>query len=121
MRELWVVCVRVLRQFSVFPRIHAPIFPKNYKRLQNVFNMVTKQRQIETQNALCNFSKSPHMCKLLIVWLGALCGLCIFAHIYGLRSALVGEYSLSGCLCDLGLYGRLEIESGSVFDGIVYL
>ena len=70
---------RILRQFSVFPRIHAPILPKNYKRLQNVFNVVTNKDKTKTQNALCNFSKSPHMCKLLIVWLGTLCGLCIFA------------------------------------------
>ena len=32
------------------------------------------------------------------IWLGALCGLCIFAlYINGLRSALVGQYSLLGC------------------------
>ena len=30
------------------------------------------------------------MCKLLIVWLGTLCGLCILPYINGLRSALVG-------------------------------
>ena len=84
--------------------------------------MVTNKDKIETQNALCNFSKSPHMCKLLIVWLGALCGLCIFAlYINGLWSALVGEYSLSGCLYVFGLYGSLESESVSVFDGLVYL
>ena len=35
------------------------------------------KNKTKTQNALCNFSKSPHMCKLPIVWLGALCGLCI--------------------------------------------
>ena len=64
------------------------------------------------------------MCKLLIVWLGALCGLCILPYIHGLRSALVDEYSLSGCLYILGLYGRLrerERESVSVFEGLVYL
>ena len=94
-RELWVLYERVLRQFSVSPRIHAPIFPKNYK----TFSMWLQNKdKTKTQNALCNFSKSPHMCKLLIVWLGALCGLCIFAlYINGLWSALVGECSLSYC------------------------
>ena len=104
-RELWVVCVRVLRHFSVFPCIHAPIFPINYKKLQNVFNVVTKQRQTETQNALCNFSKLPHMCKLLIIWLGALCGLCILPYIHGLRLALVCV-AYQAVLYSLGLYGR---------------
>ena len=77
--------------------------------------------KIETQNALCNFSESPHMFKLPIVWLGALCGLCILPYINGLRSALVSEYSSLGCLCGLGLYGHLGRESVSVFDGFVYL
>ena len=82
--------------------------------------MVTNKDKIETQNTLCNFSKSPHMCKLLIVWLGALCGLCILPYINGLRSALVGVAG-QAVLCVLGLYGHLWRESVSVFDGIVYL
>ena len=96
--------------FQFPPRIHAPILPINYKRLQNIFNVVTKQRQIETQNALCNSSKSPHMCKLLIVWLGALCGLCIFcSYIDGLRLAFVSVWLI-----------RLFIRSWIVwaFDGM---
>ena len=60
----------------------------------------------EIQNALCNFSESPYICKLPVIWLGTLCGLCILPYIHGLRSALVGEYSLLGCLYILGLYGR---------------
>ena len=76
----------------------------------------------ETQNALYNFSKSPHMCKLLIVWLGALCGLCILPYIHGLQSALVGEYSLSGCFMRSWLaWAFKERERVSVFDGFVYL
>ena len=122
MREFGVVCVRVLRHFSVFPRIHAPIFPMNYKRLQNVFNVVTNKDKIETQNALCNFSKSPHMCKLLIVWLGTLCGCAFCPYINGLRSATCACLrGWSGCLCVISLHGRLESESVSVFDGFVYL
>ena len=54
------------------------------------------------------------------IWLGALCGLCILHHIYGLRSALVGVAG-QAVLCVLGLYGHLWRESVSVFDGVVYL
>ena len=49
----------------------------------------------------------------------AACAFCLYIN--GLRSALVGEYSLSGCLCVFGLYGRLESESVSVFDGFVFI
>ena len=41
-------CVRVLRQFSVFPRMYTPILPINYKTLQNIFNVVTNKDKIET-------------------------------------------------------------------------
>ena len=121
-KRFGAVCVRVLRQFSVSPRIHAPIFARQITKDYKMFSTWLQNKdKIETQNALCNFSKSPHMCKLLIVWLGALCGLCILPYINCLRSALVSECGLSGCLCSLGLYGRLGRESVSVFDGIVYL
>ena len=40
---------------------------------------------------------------------------CVFLpYINGLRSALVGEYSLLGCLYVLGLYGHLGRENVSV-------
>ena len=90
-RKLWgSVCVRITSIFS-FPthtRAHfAPQITKDYK----MFSMWLQNKdKTETQNALCNFLKSPHMCKLPIIWLGALCGLCILPHIHGLRSALVG-------------------------------
>ena len=103
MRELWVVCVRVLRHFSVFPRIHAPIFPMNYK----TFSMWLQNKdKIETQNALCNFLKSPHMCRspnyIALVHYAA-CAFC--PYINGLRSALVGV-AYQAVLYSLGLYGR---------------
>ena len=41
-------------------------------------------------------------------------------YINGLWSALVCV-AYQAVLCGIGLYGRLEIESVSVFDGIVYL
>ena len=36
-REFWVLYERVLRHFSVFPRIHVPIFPMNYKKITKCF------------------------------------------------------------------------------------
>ena len=97
-KSLGAVCVRVLCQSSVSHACIRPFCPTNYKRLQNIFNVVTNKGKTETQNALCNFSKSPHMCKLLshIVWcIMRLVHFC--PYINCLRLALVGEYSLSGC------------------------
>ena len=98
-RELWVVCARVLRHFSVFPRIHAPILPRKITKDYKMFSMWLQNRdKTETQNALCNFSKSPHMCKLPNYMAWCIMWLVSFAlYINGLWSALVGEYSLSGC------------------------
>ena len=60
------------------------------------------------------------MCKLLIVWLGALYGLCILPYINGLYSALVGVtgqdvYSFLACV---GINGVREARA---FSGLVYL
>ena len=77
----------------IFPTHTRAHFARQITKDYKTFSMWLQNKdKAETHNALCNFSKSPHMCKLLIIWLGALYGLCIFAHIYGLRSALVGEY-----------------------------
>ena len=75
------VCVYYVNlQFS--PHMYTPILPDKLQRDYKTFSMWLQNKdKTETQNALYNFSKSPHMCKSLIVWLGALCGLCIFAHI----------------------------------------
>ena len=43
--------------FQFFPHIHAPILPINYKRLQNVFNVVTKQRQNQNIERIMQFFK----------------------------------------------------------------
>ena len=118
-----VVCVRVLRQLSVSPRIHAPILPDKLQKDYKTFSMWLQNKdKTETQNALCNFSKSPHICRSPNYMVWCIMRLVHFAlYINGLWSALVGEYSLLGCLYDVGLYGRLESESVSVFDGFVYL
>ena len=108
--------------FSVFPRIHAPIFPMNYK----AFSMWLQNKdKTETQNALCNFSKSPHMCRspgyIALVHYAA----CAFCPIYmACGLALVDEYSLSGCFIQSWLVWALRErrrESVSVFDGFVFI
>ena len=93
-RELWVLYRCVLRQSSVFPRIHAPIFPKNYKTFSMWLQTKTKLKH-RTHYAI--FQNRRICAYRQIIWLGALCGLCILPYINGLRSALVDEYSLSGC------------------------
>ena len=115
-RELWVLYERVLRHFSVFPRIHAPILPDKLQKITKCFSMWLQNKyKTETQNALCNFSKSPHMCKSLNYMAWCIMRLVYFAlYINGLRFALVDEYSLSSCLYGVGLRRYLRRESVSV-------
>ena len=119
---------RVCAYYVNFQFSHACIRPfchKNYKRLQNVFNVVTNKDKTETQNALCNFSKSPHMCRspgyIALVHYAA----CAFCPIYmACGLALVDEYSLSGCFIQSWLVWALRErrrESVSVFDGFVFI
>ena len=104
-----------------------PFCPTNYKLqkitkcFQHGYKTETKLKHI-THYAI--FQNRRICADRPIIWLGTLCGFCILPYINGLRSALVDEYSLSGCLYVLGLYGRLrerERESVSVFEGLVYL
>ena len=89
---------RVLRQFSVFPCIHAPIFPMNYKRLQNVFNMVTKQKQNWNTERIMQFFKIAAYVQVANCMAWCIMRLVHFCpYINGLRFALVSEYSLSVC------------------------
>ena len=89
----------ILCQILFSPRIYMPILPHKLQKDYKMFSMWLQNKdKIETQNALCNFSKSPHMCKLLDYMAWCIMRLVNFAlYINGLRSALVGEYSLSGC------------------------
>ena len=79
--------------------------------------------KIETQNALCNFSKSPHMCRSLGYMAWRIIRLVHFLLIYKLLAFLRLWVSIAyrAVLCGLGLYGHLGRESVSVFDGLVYL
>ena len=125
MRELWVLYERVLRQFSVFPRIHAPIFPMNYKKIAKHFQCGYKiKTKLKHRTHYAIFQNRRICADHPAIWLGALCGLCILPYIHGLRSALVGEYSLSGCFMRFWLVWALSAwgrESVSVFDGFVFI
>ena len=102
-----VVRARVLRHFSVFPRIHAPILPTNYKKITKHFQCGYKiKTKLKHRTHYAIFQNRRICADRPIIWLGALCGLCILPYINGLRSALVGECGSLGCLCVLGLYGR---------------
>lgn len=69
--SLSLIWARITSFFS-FPMHTCAYFAH---KLQNVFNVVTNRDKTETQNALYNFSKSPHMCRSpdhmawCIVWL----------------------------------------------------
>ena len=76
------VCARIMSIFS-FPTHTRAHFARQITKDYKMFSMWLQNKdKTETQNALCNFSKSPHMCKLPIVWLGTLCGLCILPYIW---------------------------------------
>lgn len=79
-----VVCVRVLRHFSVFPHIHMPILSD---KLQKDYKTKTKLKH-RTHYAI--FQNRRICANRSVIWLGALCGFCILPYINGLRSALVG-------------------------------
>ena len=124
-RELWVVCVRVLRHFSVFLRIHAPILPTNYKKITKHFQCGYKQRQDWNTERIMQFFKIAAYVQIARLYSLVHYAACAFLpYIHGLRLALVGEYGLSGCFMRYWLVWALsawERESVSVFDGLVYL
>ena len=80
---------------------------KDYKMFST---WLQNKDKAETHNALCNFSESPYICKLPIVWLGALCGLCILPYMHGLRSALVSVADQAA----YAVFGRVGIERARV-------
>lgn len=85
-----VLYMCVLRQFSVSPRIHAPILPD---KLQNIFNVITKQRQNWNTERIMQFFKIAAYVQIVRLYgFVALCGLCILPYINGLRLALVGVW-----------------------------
>ena len=121
-RELWVLYECVLRQFSVFPRIHAHIFARKLQKITKCFQYgyktKTKLKHI-THYAIFQNRRICTSCRLYGLVHYAACAFC--PYINSLQSALVSEYSLSSCLCGVGLYGRWERERVSVFDGFVFI
>ena len=90
-KSFGVVCVRVLRQFSVFPRIHAPILPINYKKITKCFQCDYKtETKLKRRTHYAIFQNRRICADRPVIWLGALCGLCILPYINGLRLAFVG-------------------------------
>lgn len=111
-RELWVLYKCVLCQFSVSPHMYTPILPDKLQKDYKTFSIWLQNKdKTETHNTLCNFSKSPHIWKLLIVWLGTLCGLCILPYMHGLRSALVSVADQAA----YAVLGRVGIERARVW------
>ena len=113
----------VCAYYVIFQFSHACIRPfcpqitKDYK----TFSMCLQNKdKTETQNALCNFSESPHMFRSPDHMAWCIMRLVHFALYKWLAVCACGCGSL-GCLCVLGLYGRLESEIVSLFDGLVYL
>ena len=97
-RELWVLYMCVLCHFSVFPRIHAPIFPDKLQKITKCFQCgyktETKLKYI-THYAIFQNRRICASCQLYGLVHYTACA--FLPHIYGLRSALVSEYSLLGC------------------------
>ena len=122
-RELWVLYERVLRHFSVFPRIHAPIFPMNYKKITKHFQYGYKTKTKLKHRTHYAIFQNRRICAYSpIIWLGALCGLCILP-IYKWLAVLRlwASIAYQAVLYSLGLYGRWVRESVSVFEGLVHL
>ena len=120
-RELWVLYKCVLHQFSVSPHMYTPILPDKLQKYYKTFSMWLQNRdKTETQNALCNFSKSPHMFRshgYMALFIMRLVHFAIYARL----AVCSCECGRSSCLCSLGPCGHLECESVSVFDGFMYL
>ena len=114
--------VRITSIFSFPTHIYAHFARQITKRLQNVFNVVTKHRQDWNTEHIMQFFKIAayvHIAQLYgLVHYAA----CVFCHIYMACGLLLWmSIAYQAVLCVLGLYGRWVRESVSVFDGLVYL
>ena len=107
--KLWGSCVRAYYVNLQFSHAYTrPFCPTNYKRLQNVFNVITNKDKTETQNALCNFSKSPHMCNLPNCMAWCIMRLVHFFTLYKRLAACVCWCGLSGCFMRYWLVWELS-------------
>ena len=96
--------MRVLRQFSVSPRIHAPILPDKLQKITKCFQCGYKtETKLKHRTHYAIFQNRRICSDRPIVWLGALCGFCILPYIHDLRFALVGvadqdAYAVLACV-----------------------
>ena len=94
----------VLRQFSVFPRMYTPILPDKLQKITKCFQCGYKTKTRLKHRTHYAIFQNRRICAICqIIWLGALCGLCILPYINGLRSALVGvvdqdAYAVLACM-----------------------
>ena len=89
-RALGRVCARITSFFSFPTHTRAyfcPQITKDYKTFSMWLQTKTKLKH-RTHYAIFQNCRICAICQ--IIWLGALCGLCILPYINGLRLALVG-------------------------------
>ena len=101
-----VVCVRVLCQFSVSPRIHAPILPDKLQKITKCFQCDYKTEtklKHRTHYAIFQNRRICTSCRLYgLVHYAA----CAFLLIYKWLAVCACWCCSLGCLCGLGLRGR---------------
>ena len=93
-----LIYVRITSIFS-FPTHTRAHFARQITKDYKMFSMwLQNKNKLKHRTHYAIFSKSPHMCRspgyIALVHYAA-CAFC--SYINGLRSALVSEYSLSGC------------------------
>ena len=108
----------VIFQFShAYTRL---FFPWITKRLQNIFNVVTKQRQNWNIERIMQFFRIAAYVQVANCMAWYIMRLVHFA-LYKWLAVCACGCGCSGCLCSLGLYGHWVRESVSVFDGLFFV
>ena len=107
MRELWVLYECVLRQFSVFPRIHAPIFPHELQKDYKTFSMWLQNKdKLKHGTHYAIFQNRPPYVQIAQSYGLVHYAACVFLPIYKWLAVCVCGCGSLGCLCVLGLYGH---------------
>ena len=107
-----VMCVCVLRQFSVFPRIHTPIFPDKLQKITKCFQCGYKtETKLKYITHYAIFQNRRICASCTAIWLCSLCDLCILPYMHGLRSALVSVADQAA----YAVFGRVGIERARVW------
>lgn len=115
-------CARAYYVNFQFPHICIhPFCPTNYKKLQNIFNVVTKQRQNWNTERIMQFFKIAAYVHIARLYSLVHYAVCAFFALYKLLAVCACGCISLGCLCNLDLHKHWVRESVSVFDGFVYL